>query len=247
MRRTRLLRHLLTLASISLLPVSGLAYQFYPSMEEWNSWPGYCKARYVTTNVGRVSPYAQMVGPTEPSRWESMLDRGSWLHAHHGCAGVIYLQRANLAGPEDKKYKFLLDSAHSQLNYSWTRITAYDEVRAYLATSLSTVLTKKGEVEQARQLLRQLISTRPELPDYYARLAYIERQAGDQEQAMKVLREGIAASAAPSAELYYFAGLVAIEQGHQTEAASYAAEAYRLGYPLAGLKRKLAKVGVAID
>ena len=49
-----------------------------------------------------------------------------------------------------------------------------------------------------------------------------------------------------SAELYYNRGLLELQRDNLDDAATYAAKAYAGGYPLPGLRNKLAEAGVRI-
>jgi tetratricopeptide (TPR) repeat protein len=59
--------------------------------------------------------------------------------------------------------------------------------------------------------------------------------------------EAALAVAPDSAEVHYNFGLLLVDEGNLTQAAEHARKAYALGYPLPGLRNKLARAGVRID
>ena len=83
----------------------------------------------------------------------------------------------------------------------------------------------------------------PESSVTYATLAsYLYRQKNYAE-ARRVLETGLEKVPEPTAEMHYFLGLVLVKQKAWEEAREHAVEAYTMGYPLPGLRRKLKAVG----
>src|SRR6056297_1615893 len=70
------------------------AYSFVPEAQEWASWPAYCKARYVTTDIGKRTDFASEVDPAVVRFWQTTIGPDAFVHMHHYCAGVIWLERA---------------------------------------------------------------------------------------------------------------------------------------------------------
>jgi hypothetical protein len=64
---------------------------------------------------------------------------------------------------------------------------------------------------------------------------------------MESLKRGEAATGGGSAELHYYMGLLAFEQGDKESALAYARKAYGAGYPLPGLKNKLEADGYNVS
>jgi len=66
-------------------------------------------------------------------------------------------------------------------------------------------------------------------------------RSGEREEAVKVLKRGEVATKGKSAEIQYNLGLYMLDLGDVEAARQYAEAAYRLGYPLQGLKKRLAE------
>lgn len=116
-------RRLLASAIVAgaLMPVTAFAYHFKPTPAEWAMWPDYCKARYVTTSVGKNSPYAGTFPPAMVENWKKRLGNQTYTHVHHYCASLVYLQRAGSA-PTNQERNYLLRLAEGDCNYTLKRI-----------------------------------------------------------------------------------------------------------------------------
>lgn len=121
--RSSLLRYAAAAVSLGamLLPAPVLAYSFKPTPAEWALWPDYCKARYVTTNIGRKSPYANTLPPAMIENWRKRLGNTTYTHVHHYCASLVYMQRSSSAQTNQER-KYLLRLAEGDCNYTLKRI-----------------------------------------------------------------------------------------------------------------------------
>lgn len=110
-----------------LLPCAANAFEFRPTPAEWATWSDYCKARYAISLVGKTTPYAAMVQPATAEMWKSRLGALTWESLHHHCAGVIYMQRAQVAQTDQQRMSYYR-SAKSESEYTLKRIPASSPV-----------------------------------------------------------------------------------------------------------------------
>jgi len=220
-----------------------MGYSFTLNQIEWNSWPEYCKAKYVVTNVGEVSPFARQVSPDTIAKWKGRLGE-TWWNIHHGCAGMIWIVRAEkLEGKNAQQYQFAIKRAHDEAEYSLQRTPQTDPLYGKFIAVQARVAYAVGQGEQAIKLLRASIKNAPEVADSYAVLATFLYKQGKFAEARAVLEDGIAKVKPPTAEMHYFLGLILVKQKDYAPAEVQAKAAYALGYPLPGLKNKLKAAG----
>lgn len=220
---------------------TSFSYDFNPTDIEWQSWPGYCKAKYIWTNIGRRSRFANLVTPEQRNElviWENAGIRG----LHHHCAGSAWLQRAQL-GESDNRRVSLLNRAYAETSFSFERSNRQAAQFAYLAIQMAAILNAKGESANALKLLEDVIADQPHNEVIYSATAILQRKLGQLEQSKQTLIRGYQATDGASAEINYNLGLVSLELGDMEDAEKYAKLAYKLGYPLPGLRRKLEKAG----
>lgn len=217
------------------------AYQFVPTDAEWHSWPAYCKAKYVWTNIGKGSKFVNGVSQLhrlELEKWENDGIRG----LHHYCAGAIYLKRAMLEN-DDRQRRHLLEEALGETQFSFSRSNENSPYYAYLATQVATILYEQEKFEDALQILSTVVRAQPKNEVLYSAIAVMQRRLGNLQEAKHTLLRGNEAVEGRSAEINYNLGLICIELGEVDEAVKYAEAAYALGFPLPGLRTKLERLG----
>lgn len=216
------------------------AYNFIPTETEWQSWPSYCKARYITTNLGKTSRFARQhsaIDFSELDNWQSAGIRG----VHHFCTGTIWLNRAR-SKLETEEKQGLLRHAHQETMFTYERSERTAPQFAKVAMQLATVTFEQGDSDAALQILENLLANQPNNSDAYAATAVILRKAGHLEQAKETLIQGNQATDGQSAEIIYILGLICLELGQIDSAVEYAKIAYDMGYPLPGLRAKLERL-----
>ena len=144
-RRTRWRVFVTASIGASLLPAVAVAFTFKPTPSEWAFWPDYCKARYVTLDVGKKSPYAQMVPPAMVQRWESLLGHSTFVHVHHHCAGLIYTQRASVART-DQERSFLWRTAENESKYTLERMPVTSPIYREVAGNVRMAQAMRGVI-----------------------------------------------------------------------------------------------------
>lgn len=234
------------LLALALLgrPDASWAYEFWPSAQEWAWWPEYCRARYVSLPIGQNSEYGSMVSGTAINGWRNRLGP-VWVFVHHHCAGAIWLQRAKLSTNERDR-KFALKQAIAESRFTLDRIPADHPMYAEILTHMGMVERESGNPVAALNYFDRAVTGHPGFAGGYQGQALVHRDQGRLERAREVLIAGDEATGGESAEIAYFLGLVLVDLKDYESARDYAQRAYALGYPLPGLRDKLARVGYAL-
>ena len=81
----------------------------------------------------------------------------------------------------------------------------------------------------------------------YVGLAMLDRDENHVDAAITTLRKGNEVTSGQSAEISHFLSLLLLQQGHYEESRTFARQAYANGYPLPGLRDRLARAGYPLD
>lgn len=165
----------------------------------------------------------------------------TFIHLHHYCASVIYLNRARVTAARHDK-QALLQRAYDDAVYTFGRADPAGLLYPAIAGTLAEIQADQGNKEQAMETLNASIRAQPDRPQPYLLLAFAERKQGRLDLAKQIL-EKATAMVGDSAELQYNLGLINLELGNVDEAVENAKRAYAKDYPLPGLQKKLKKIG----
>ena len=219
------------------------AFDFVPTRGEFYAWPTHCKVVYARTPVG--APFESMITAAQDAEATRVL--GPELYGtggvHHYCAGVAWFERARLESDEYQR-RFMLSQAVNETEYTMSRLTPRDPLFAEVHAHMARILYENEQFDDALAILDKVIQNVPTSEIAYTVQGIIYYQQGDYERARDVLREGNDQLDGQSAEIHYNLGLVLLKLGQPQVAREHGKEAYRLGYPLPGLKRKLERAGV---
>jgi tetratricopeptide (TPR) repeat protein len=241
-------RRLVALAALASLLVCGAAqaYHFTPTETEWAMWPGYCKARYITTNIGGRSQYVSQVPRSEIDLWKMRIGDEAFLHVHHYCASMASRLRA-MQEPDKHERGEYLKYAMENAMYSYVRTPSSSPVFIQQTTNLALIENALGHADSAISYAGKGVEAQPQSAEAYVALAYVYSQMKKKEEARDVLVKGNTAVEGKSAEIHYNLGLIELELGNTESAVAQAKEAYALGHPLPGLRRKLIQAKVWTD
>lgn len=231
----------LILTMIMVITSPSYAYNFKPSEAEWAAWPGYCKAKYIWTNIGKQSEFVNRVSAADKTELEQWEQAGVY-GAHHFCAGTSWLQRARLQSDLGRR-SFELREAMSETLFTLQSTDPHSYRFPDLVTQLASIMYEKGELDAALKLLQDNLRNHPENVALYSAIAIIHWKRGALEDAKAILLRGDEALDSDSAEINYNLGLVLLKLGELDEAERRAQLAYELGYPLPGLRTKLKRLG----
>lgn len=224
---------------------AGPAGAFVPTEAEWAGWPEYCQVRYTVSGSGRDSAYVSRVPPGEVDRWKARLGP-AWYALHHHCYGIAHLERARLeSDPAKRRYE--LDVAIREQQFALNRTPVENPMYAEMANQKGLALRQKGDLAAAIEAFDTSIRAHPGLASGYQGKALVYRDQKRYREARAVLEEGDARTDGGSAEINYFLGLVLFDLKDYATAREYARKAYSLGYPLPGLRDKLARAGFPLD
>lgn len=221
------------------------AFSFVPSEQDWALWPPYCRANYLTEMTPyRRTQWYNALPPSEVKKWRDQLSTTGYFH--HYCHGLALLNAARYA-PESERRRYQLAEAVAEFRATLERNTVASPFFAIMVADTATALELLGEREEAVRLVTELIEASPKRPEGYSRLALLYKSSGEVEKARNVLEKGVKATGGGSAEIHYHLGLLALDMGDIAAARKHADEAYRMGYPLGGLKKRLAELAARED
>jgi tetratricopeptide (TPR) repeat protein len=233
------------LLTLGLEPRVGHAYDFTPTDAEWQVWPAYCRARYVETNLGRESVYANRIGTGESRRWESTVGPEAWYALHHFCSGLARIERADLLPDKDKR-KSEIGYAVDEFNFFLQRTPEQHPLYAEALVRICLGREKQGQPEAGLAECDRAIAAQPgNSAGYFAKATVLRRQK-NLTDARVVLEEGNRTTEGNSAEVQYLLGLTCADLKDYTCAVEHGRRAYALGYPLPGLRNKLKAAGYSL-
>lgn len=225
------------------LAVPSYAYNFKPTEAEFYTWDSRCKALYVSTSVGSLSRFKDLVSPHEVRKWRGSVNQkrnaqgGPW----HYCAGLIHLKRAKVAINDQLRQKHY-EAAYSEIKYTYARISENDPWSAEMAIKLAEASDGLGRAGEASRYLNHAIERFPQYASAYTGKSYFYWKKGQIKEAIEVLEEAKGKLKRPSSEIYYFLGLYYIDDNNLEKAKENAEKAYEMGYPLPGLQNKIEKI-----
>ena len=214
---------------------------FTPTEAEWASWPEYCRVRYTVSGAGANSEFSGRIDPSLVPVWKSRLG-DAWYGLHHHCAGLALTERGRFERNASTR-DHLLQGAIGESNYCLNRTSRNNPMFAEIATHIGLVHRMLSEREKAERMFDLAIATHPEFPGAYQGNAMLLRDQSRYADARDKLLAGDKATNGQSPELKYFLGLVLFDMKDFEGAKENARLAYELGYPLPGLRDKLARAG----
>jgi tetratricopeptide (TPR) repeat protein len=174
--------------------------------------------------------------------WSRTIGHDTFLGLHHWCASIHFYSRARLES-DPRERDFMLRRARDDALFSFTRAEPQSPVYPDMAITTAQIFQALGKPEDAYAALQKSIEAQPTRPEPYVLLAILHRGARKLDQAREVLLQGDHVTRGTSAEIQYNLGLINLEIGDTAAANANARNAYRLGYPLPGLKDKLRRLG----
>ncbi len=237
-------RHAALAALLIAASPAAFAYEFVPTEGEFYSWPAYCRAKYVNTPIGEASQFARVISQDQVSAARAATGEAVFLHVHHYCSGVVWVQRGK-AEPDPQQRKFFFTNAVGDLSYFTARVPPESGIMAKALYSLAEAYNGLGDRTTAMQTLTEAVQSHPENASTHVALGLFLRNNKDLAGALAALEHGVQVIGdSASAELDYDLALVLLESDRKEEAVKYARKAYELGYPLPGLRMKLARMGL---
>ena len=232
---------LFAVASGLFLSPAANALTFTPTETEWLAWPEYCRARYVVSGAGVNSALELRVSMAEVKAWEHRLGP-AWGGLHHYCAGLALYSRAKVESDPAQR-KFLLERIIEENRFTLDATPESHPMWAEIASRSGLVYGDLKEPVRALEQFDAAIKACPTCAVGYQAKAMFYRTQGKLTEARDALLAGNKALEGNSAELHYTLGLVLVELHDYAGATEHAEKAYAMGYPLPGLKERLARAG----
>lgn len=239
MRSIRRLRLAFAIAAL-LLSCTAWSFEFVPTDAEFAGWPPYCQARYVTTYIGQTTNFGANYPQASINLWKRQLGEATFERVHHYCAGIIWLNRAKVQG-DKKTREFYLRTAQEEALFTHRGLPPNSPILSPIYVTLAFTCQEKGDFPCAIDYLNEAIAQRPTETTPYCAMAVIHRKRGKLQEARDILVKGNEVTGGESAEIHYNLGLIYVELKDLEQAQVHAEKAYALGYPLEGLKKKLAQ------
>jgi tetratricopeptide (TPR) repeat protein len=183
---------------------------------------------------------------SEVDLWKRRIGDQTFLNVHHYCASMASRVRA-LSEPDKQKKAGYLRYALDNAMYSYVRTPTSSPVYIHMTTNLALIEYALGHADSALNYVTKAVEEQPQAAEGYVALAYVYSQMHKKEEARDVLIKGNTAVEGKSAEIHYNLGLLDLELGNTESAVAHAKEAYALGHPLPGLKRKLVQAHAWVD
>ncbi len=233
----------LTLTALAiLLPQTAAALAFAPTESEWATWPAHCQARYLVSGAGVDSEFARRIDPAAVRTWESRMGPDVWYALHHYCAALIIANRAKKE-PDKKERAALLKQVIAEDQFTLGHVADTHPMHAEIAAHMGLAHRDLGQQEAALRYFDMAIDGCPTCSVGHQAKAMFYRDAGQPAQAREVLEAGDRALEGKSAVIHYLLGLVLMDMKDFPAAQEHARRAYELGYPLPGLRDRLARAG----
>ena len=235
----------LALVALAFASMEAHAFNFTPTEAEWATWPEMCKARYARTRIGSGSDYGTSVPAGVVQQWEMRLGKG-WNYVHHHCAGMIYLDRAKVE-PNPSQRRFLLGRSIAEHNFALEHTPHDSPLAAEIRTRLGLTYREMGDRVKAGEQFDEALTADAAYGSAYVGKALLDRDQNHLDAAVATLRKGNEATSGTSAEISHFLALLLLQQGRYEESRTFARQAYANGYPLPGLRDRLARAGYPLD
>jgi len=237
----RIVGALLVFAGLLIAHVAN-AFEFVPTQPEFYSWPSYCQARYVTTDIGMQQPWVAGFPREKITAAITQIGADTFERVHHYCAGLTWLSRARTE-QNPKVKQFYLRNAGGEAFFTYSRLQADSPIRTTVLLTLGQINLEAGDSNRAVELFQEAIRLQPQEASAYSAMAMAQRRLGRLDLAKQYLQQGNTAVEGESAEIHYNLGLILLELGDTDGAVEQATLAYSDGYPLPGLMHKLSRLG----
>jgi tetratricopeptide (TPR) repeat protein len=228
-------------AALLLFACHANSFDFIPNDYEFNLWNMDCKATYANMSTGQKTKFANMVPKALLTRERYLRSKDALGGIWHYCASIIWLYRAEIE-TNAKKKQFNLERARANANFSWTKCPKHEPIRADVGVYLARSHYALGDKHEAHDVLNEAIRLYPQQPSPYLAKAIILKGEGKTKEALKLLEGGNDRLEGRSSEIHYHLGLLYLEVGDLDLAIKHSDEAYKRGYPLMGLKKKIGKI-----
>ena len=139
--------------------------------------PPYCKARSGRTNKA------------DAENWKRRIGQG-WVHIHHYCAGLDYINKANVAYDSENRIDLLNKALHG-FSYMQDRTGSKFILQPEISTQKGRVYLRLNQDGAALQEFHNAIKLNPKYVPAYSELGDYYRDKNKPEEARKILEQGL--------------------------------------------------------
>lgn len=226
-----------------LIPSLAYSYDFVPTDPEWDAWPDYCKARYVSLPIGKTSKWTAAVSQLRIDLYRKTLGEDLFAGIQHYCAGKVWIQRAIFE--QDKSHKaFMYRTAISEMDFTYKRLDALYPLVSQMLIGLAQANEGLERKDEADGFYRKAIELFETDGSTYVSYALFLRKNGELQQAKKVLLSGNEMTNGQDMDINMLLAHVLLVMGEGRDSVKYAKKGYLLGYPLPALREKLIDKGL---
>ena len=172
----------LSLFLIVALPVtSATAEQWRPTEEEMRMLPPYCEAKIGSERNNRAAQ----------EHWSAVFGAENWLHMHHYCEGLNFVNRSFKRGGDRKARDFDLQNSINNFDYVLTHAREDFALRPEIMAQKARSLRMLGRKAEAASLYAQVIAIKADYIPAYIALGDFYKETGDQERARETYETGL--------------------------------------------------------
>jgi tetratricopeptide (TPR) repeat protein len=152
-----------------------------PTVGEIKVWPPVCQDRW-KYGEDRSSPVVQ--------KWQSLLG-ADYVHLHHYCLGINFVNRANRSWDNKKNKTYFLSKAELNMKYMLSHTQESFILRPDIYLQLGEVYVQQGDVGAAIAQFQNAIRLRNDYWRSYAALSDLYKKNNNPSEALKVIEEGL--------------------------------------------------------
>lgn len=130
---------------------------------------------------------------SEIQRWSSAMGE-AFIHLHHYCYGLMFLNRATVLARDARPRRFYLQNAMNEFDYVLQRAPQSFVLLPEILTKKGDVLVRQGRAALAIEEFERAIELKPDYWPPYAHLSDHYRGAGDPARARQWLEKGLSLS-----------------------------------------------------
>lgn len=165
------------LASLLCMPAMAVE-PWVPTDAEFASLPPFCKVKMKSAQ-----------GSPDYTAWEQTLGK-DFLHTHHYCAGINFINRSYRARSSQDK-RFNLNSARGELQYMVTHADPGYSLMPDVHLNLGVVYSLSNQAAQAITHFNKAIELNPRQPRAYNALADYYAKTSQTTKALETVTEGL--------------------------------------------------------
>lgn len=154
---------------------------FKPSPAELAALPAFC--------APRAQPWGNQASHPEVRPWASIYGQ-DWIHMHHYCAGLNFINRSYRGASKSEKDN-TLRTAVSEFDYTLKNIRSNTALSAEVLMARGQALLGLGRVPEANRDLDRAVAIDPKLKRAYGLLADSYVALKQKDKALQVISEGI--------------------------------------------------------